>query len=357
MRWLSRRLPRDGRGLDVQRQVEHDGAALAGGLLAARRPRRAGVASRTEAAPTASTSAAWSMRKFECSAAAGVSAASTSSGVRLLTASAIPVIAFVRPGPWWTETTPTSPVTRAQPSAMQAAPSSWRAATKRAPPSRSALVTTRLPEPSTPKTTRTPAAASAAPTASATVPLPVAALIEAHPSTRAATGRLELLDQPAHDVTQAAAVLRRGALTHRAGRLREPRDAGQLVTAAELRGVRRRRVEHLRELLARRHEPLGAGVDERRVDPVPQCQEAVLGQHLGRGDELGGTKPSSSSSRASDCTSATSAAVSSRLVCVSITRISIVPSRGCRRRSHHRKVASGIAPARISRSIAATQSR
>ena len=52
------------------------------------------------------------MRKFERSAAAGVSAASSSSGVRLLAASVSPVIVFVRPGPWWTLTAASSPLTR-----------------------------------------------------------------------------------------------------------------------------------------------------------------------------------------------------------------------------------------------------
>src|ERR1700745_4046632 len=51
---------------------------------------------------------------------------------------------------------------------MQTAPPSCRAATKRAPASRSALVTVRLPLPSRPKTTSTPCAASALPIASAT---------------------------------------------------------------------------------------------------------------------------------------------------------------------------------------------
>src|SRR3954464_8422471 len=51
---------------------------------------------------------------------------------------------------------------------MQTAPPSWRAATKRAPASRSALVTVRFPLPSRPKTTSTPCAARARPIASAT---------------------------------------------------------------------------------------------------------------------------------------------------------------------------------------------
>src|SRR5919204_1358386 len=51
---------------------------------------------------------------------------------------------------------------------MQIAPPSWRAAKKRAPASRIALVTARLPLPMRPKTTSTPSSGSARPTASAT---------------------------------------------------------------------------------------------------------------------------------------------------------------------------------------------
>ena len=71
----------------------------------------------------------------------GASAARTSSGVRLLAASAIPVIALVSPGPWCTVTTPGTPVVLAQASAMTVAPPSCRAATNLAPPATSALVT------------------------------------------------------------------------------------------------------------------------------------------------------------------------------------------------------------------------
>ena len=59
------------------------------------------------------TSASWSIRKFDRSAAAGVSAASTSTGVRLLAASVSPVIVFVRPGPWCTLQAASRPLTRA----------------------------------------------------------------------------------------------------------------------------------------------------------------------------------------------------------------------------------------------------
>ena len=68
---------------------------------------------RSATAPTDVTSASWSIRKFERSAAAGVSAASTISGVRLFAASVSPVIAFVSPGPWWTLQSASRPLTRA----------------------------------------------------------------------------------------------------------------------------------------------------------------------------------------------------------------------------------------------------
>ena len=97
------------------------------------------------------------MRKFERTAAAGVSAATTTSGVRALAASVRPVIAFVSPGPWCTVATPSAPLTRACASAMQTAPFSWRAATKRAPWPCRLVVTVKLPLPTTPKTRSTPA--------------------------------------------------------------------------------------------------------------------------------------------------------------------------------------------------------
>lgn len=54
---------------------------------------------RSATAPTAVTSAPWSIRKFDRTAAAPVSAASTINGVRLFAASVIPVIALVNPQP------------------------------------------------------------------------------------------------------------------------------------------------------------------------------------------------------------------------------------------------------------------
>jgi len=59
----------------------------------------AGVYTRSGTAPTAAAMAAWSTRKLERTAAAEVSPASTSRGVRLLAASASPVRALVNPGP------------------------------------------------------------------------------------------------------------------------------------------------------------------------------------------------------------------------------------------------------------------
>ncbi len=73
----------------------------------------AGPWTRSDTAPTDSTSASWSILKFERIWAAGVSAASRISGVRLFAASVRPVTAFVSPGPWWTLATPRRPLTRA----------------------------------------------------------------------------------------------------------------------------------------------------------------------------------------------------------------------------------------------------
>ena len=72
------------------------------------------------------------------------------------------------PAPDARVTTPTSPVTRAYASAMVTAAVSCRADTMTAPASRSALVTTKLPLPSSVNTCRAPRDASARPTPAAT---------------------------------------------------------------------------------------------------------------------------------------------------------------------------------------------
>ena len=72
-----------------------------------------GERTRRGTAPTDAAIASWSIRKFDRTAAAAVSAASTSSGVRLLAASVMPVIALVSPQPWCRVRTPSSPLVRA----------------------------------------------------------------------------------------------------------------------------------------------------------------------------------------------------------------------------------------------------
>ena len=89
------------------------------------------------------------MRKFDRRAPDEVSAASSSSGVRPLAASVRAVIALVNPGPWWTVATPTSPETRAYPSAIDTAAVSCRAVTTATPAASMARVTTKLPLPTT----------------------------------------------------------------------------------------------------------------------------------------------------------------------------------------------------------------
>jgi hypothetical protein len=72
-----------------------------------------GPRTRSAITPAVAASPPWSILKFDQSASAGVSAASTSSGVRLLAASVNAVSVFVKPGPWWTLTTPIFPQDRA----------------------------------------------------------------------------------------------------------------------------------------------------------------------------------------------------------------------------------------------------
>jgi hypothetical protein len=124
---------------------------------------RCGLASTESASPD------WSIEKFVGTGAGADSAASTSIGVRLLAASPMPVTAFVSPQPWCTETSATVSLMRAYASAIVAAPPSWRVAVNSTPASRSAFVTAKLPEPTTPKQCRAPSFASARPTSSATV--------------------------------------------------------------------------------------------------------------------------------------------------------------------------------------------
>ena len=66
---------------------------------------------RSATAPTETASASWSIWKFERGEVA--SAASTTSGVRLLAASVMPVSALVSPQPWCTDSTPSRPLVRA----------------------------------------------------------------------------------------------------------------------------------------------------------------------------------------------------------------------------------------------------
>ncbi|WP_418607166.1 hypothetical protein [Georgenia sp. SUBG003] len=66
---------------------------------------------RTGTAPTARARASWSTAKLELGEVA--SGASTISGVRLFAASAMPVMAFVRPQPWCTLSAAGPPEVRA----------------------------------------------------------------------------------------------------------------------------------------------------------------------------------------------------------------------------------------------------
>src|SRR5829696_6062187 len=122
VRRLQRRRVGDGRGLvgrhphEVDRDAQHDGTALDLRTLNARAASSAAVfapRTRPAIAPATVARAPWSILKFDQSVSASVSAASTSTGVRFFAASVSPVSVSVKPGPWWTLTTPTFPQARA----------------------------------------------------------------------------------------------------------------------------------------------------------------------------------------------------------------------------------------------------
>ena len=153
--------------------IGRDSTTAAPAAAAARAARASASAVRAEVirwacAPTARARASWSTSKFEPTAPAGVSAASTSRPVADLAASPIPVSAFVYPHPWCTDTAATRPVTRANASAMVAAPPSCRAAVNGTPAAARAFVRWKLPDPTTPNTCPSSGARTCA-TASATV--------------------------------------------------------------------------------------------------------------------------------------------------------------------------------------------
>jgi hypothetical protein len=78
------------------------------------------------------------------------------SGTESSAAVAIPVTAFISPGPTWTSSTPGWPVIRAYPSAACAAACSCRAMTKSMPTSSNAASSAMLVWPQVPNTYRTP---------------------------------------------------------------------------------------------------------------------------------------------------------------------------------------------------------
>src|SRR4051794_22118929 len=247
---------------------------------AARRGASPAESTRIGTAPTAWASAGWSTKKFDRGWVA--SAVTTTRGVRLFAASVIPVSALVTPQPWCrlTAATPATLI-RAYASAIVAAPVSCRAATYRAPAAIIALVTSKLPEPTTPKTASMPARTRAAPTAAATVgPSALTgrrSRLGAHVSML--TSRCSRLDAHVSVLTSRCSLLdecqdsRRGARPaddrqrrgdqQRAGS-RQPGEVAQLgepvLAAAEQRGVAgERRIEGVRRP--------GVGADRLHAEP------------------------------------------------------------------------------------------
>src|SRR3954449_5188700 len=148
---------------------------------------------------------------------------------------------------------------------MVAAPPSCRAATYRAPAATIALVTAKLPDPTTPKTCETPHRTSAAPTASATfMKRRSPAFHEGqHAGRRAGTGH----DRQRRGDEQDAGRRQLGQVLQ----LREP----VLAAAHERRVARERRIEGVRRAGVGA-DRLDADTDDRRLLPQPR--------RTGRGD-------------------------------------------------------------------------
>src|SRR5262245_1095265 len=142
---------------------------------------------------------------------------------------------------------------------MQAAPPSWRAATKRAPWSIRALVTWKLPLPTTPNTISAPRPVSTAPAASLTSISP------------ARSGPFHQGERPAR-TARAAGDRQRGHDNHRALR-RQQRQVLQLGEPVlgppqQRRVARERRVERMPRPGVRSHRPYPEP-DDRRLPREP----------------------------------------------------------------------------------------
>ena len=251
-------------GLHVERQVEQDrragpATALATAAAAWSRHRRRRVDPHaTRRRPPRPAPAG---RRGSSERGWVASAARTTSGVRLLAASVMPVIALVSPQPWCT-------LTRGRPGRSRGRrrrPSSRRrprAARRRTARRRrlSALVTWKLPLPTTPKTWSTPSRAR-----------------RGRPPRRRSRGRLTLSARPAPARASGCPSRRRSA----AARRRTAPVGGQLVEVLQLGQAVLARAEQERVAGERRVERVrGAGVGADRLDAEPEDRR-LLGQPAG----------------------------------------------------------------------------
>ena len=133
-------------------------------------------------------------------------------------------------------------------------------------------------------------------------------------------------------------------LTRGAAGCRERTQCGEFPLAAEPLGVTVAGDEDPLELCDRRDALTAVAIDEQRLDAVSRGEEAVLCDEFGVRQLLPWAVGALELERASDWTSAARAPTSSTVVCASMTRTSTVPSRGCRRASHHSSEGSAMAP-------------
>ena len=145
-------------------------------------------------------------------------------------------------------------------------------------------------------------------------------------------------------------------LPARLGRQNEHPHLVKLLRGIERDRVRAGRREDLVEQLRQRDHRGVHGVDQLSRRGVARRDEAILGQHLLRQDQLRRCEPLLELEAGERLHERHSAAVDASRGWASMIRTSTVPSRGCGRTSHHRNVGSGIAPDCNSRSTVATQS-
>ncbi len=140
------------------------------------------------------------------------------------------------------------------------------------------------------------------------------------------------------------------------GRLVELVDREEVVLAAEVLRVLPQARQQGIHPFAQRHRRRWTGSMSATSTPSRAARNRFSSCTSGAARDASSAQASSCSIFASDCTIATRARVASRVTCASMIRTSIVPTRGCTRTSHQRKLGSGNASQETSMSTVLTHS-